>query len=155
MKEIKLTQGKVALVSDEDFEVMNQHKWHTLKSKLTFYAIRPGETAPIYMHRQILNAGKGDYTDHKDCDGLNNQRENIRLCSQSQNNGNQRPQSRKCSSKFKGVSFDKRTENWEAHIKINGRKKFLGYHPTEEEAAVVYNAKAIELFGQFARPNAI
>ena len=154
MKEITLTQGKVALVDDEDFEGLNKHKWQLLRAKTTNYAIRR-EGKTIYMHREVLNAKAGDYVDHRDSNGLNNQRGNIRLCSQSQNNGNQRCQTRERSSMYKGVSINKRAMNWEAHIKIHGRKKFLGYHNTETEAAIAYNKAALEFFGEFARPNVI
>lgn len=159
MKEIKLSQfgknkGKyVALVDDEDFEGLNSFKWYAMEGGKTFYAVRRimfnGKRRGILMHCEIMN-GKG--IDHIDHDGMNNQKSNLRFCTQRENMMNQRKQEN-TSSIYKGVCFFKRTGKWMAHITINGKNIHLGYFETEIEAAKAYNDKAIELFGEFANLN--
>lgn len=158
MKEIKLTQGKVALVDDEDFEKLNRFKWYARKGRNTFYAERNiggrKQHRVIRRHRQILNVNNSQDVDHRDSDGLNNQRFNLRNCTNQQNCMNARPQSG-CLSKFKGVYFHKQINRWRAVLTFNGKVNSCGCYATEEEAACAYNKKAVELFGSFARPNII
>lgn len=154
MKEIQLTQGQVALVDDEDFESLNQFKWCAHKHGNTFYAVRSiyaNGKQSIYMHGAIMG-GKG--VDHIDGCGLNNQKSNLRLCTQSQNNMNRNKQGN-TSSVYKGVYFSKRDKKWMARIKINRKFIYLGLYNTEVEAAKAYNTKAIELFCEFANLNII
>ena len=153
MKEIQLTQGQVALVDDEDFEALSQSKWWANKDRNTFYAYRwikvDGKGIAQSMHNAILN-GKG--IDHIDKNGLNNQKSNLRFCTISENAMNQRKQ-RNTSSIYKGVCIDKPYGKWRSHIRINGKAIDLGSFTSEVEAAKAYNAKAIELFGEFANLN--
>ena len=161
MKEIQLTQGKVALVDDEDFERLNQFHWLAVKhGHNLWYAMRHGKKVngrqpSFYLHRDILNAPKGIKCDHKDCDGLNNQRANLRLCTDLENARNIRPQTRKLTSVFKGVHFRKDRGKWRVLIRYNGKQKYVGSFHTENEAAEAYNQKALENFGQFARLNVL
>jgi hypothetical protein len=94
MKGIPLTRGKVALVDDEDFEVLNTHKWYAHKDHCTFYACRQAEDGSkkkMTMHRQLLSLKlgrpllKGEKTDHWNGNGLDNKRENLRLSTNAQN----------------------------------------------------------------------
>jgi hypothetical protein len=85
-KEIPLTQGKVAVVDEEDFDRLNKHKWYACKNGNTFYALRKsnvnGKRLTILMHREILGLKPGDPgVDHRDGNGLNNRRKNLRLAS--------------------------------------------------------------------------
>ncbi len=155
MKEIKLTQGKVALVDDEDFEYLNQFKWYAYKSRNTFYAGRKlrlgvNKRAIIIMHREILGLKdseiKGDHIDHN---GLNNQRYNLRIATNAENCKNQKPREG-CSSKYKGVSWHKRDKIWSVGIRINERRKHIGYFEDEIEAAKAYDKMAKLHFGEFA-----
>jgi hypothetical protein len=159
MKEIKLSQrgknkGKyVALVDDDDFDCLNQFKWSVYKSSNSFYTIRAiridGRRITQSMHCAIMN-GKG--IDHIDHNGLNNQKSNLRFCTQGQNMMNTRKREN-CSSIYKGVSFYKSYGRWKANTAINGKDIFLGYFDTEIEAAMAYNKKAIEIYGEFANLN--
>jgi hypothetical protein len=104
------------------------------------------------MHRQIMNAPEGLLVDHIDGNGLNNQKNNLRLCSSAQNARNRRPTS-KPYSKYKGVSWHKRNKKWEVRIAKSGKSTYLGTFEDELEAALAYDRKAEELFGEFAYLN--
>ena len=157
MKEIQLTQGKMALVDDEDFEYLSQWKWQAKRDGRRFYAIRHqstinGKRPLIYMHRVLTGAEKGMEVDHIDMDGLNNQRSNLRKCTKQQN-----CQNRKAlpgNSVFKGVSRI-RNGSYVSYIRVDKKLKNLGTYRREIDAALAYNKAAVELFGEFARPNVI
>ena len=100
MKKIPLTQGKFALIDDKDFELVSKYKWCACKIYNTFYAVtsvsKPdNRIAKIYMHRLILNPPAGFGVDHRDINGLNNRRYNLRPCNRTQNAQNQRPQKKR------------------------------------------------------------
>ena len=157
MKEIKLSQGKVALVDDEDFEYLNQWKWTAAKGGHTFYAIRnymiDGVVTRVYMHRLIIKPEGRSQVDHKDHNGLNNQRSNLREVTHAQNQHNRTTKG--FSSKYKGVDFNKRKGKWRARITKNCQQIHLGEYSSPEEAAIVYNKAAITLHGEFAHINKI
>lgn len=155
-KEISLTQGKVALVDLEDYEWLNQFKWRTKKDVHTFYAVRQEGAYPqkfFYMHREILNPPDGYSSDHINGNGLDNRRRNLRICTASQNQHNQKINEQRGSSKYKGVCWHKAVEKFAAYIKANKKLIHLGYFQSEIEAAKAYDAKATELFGEFAKLN--
>ena len=158
MKEIKLTQGFVALVDDEDYKELNQFKWHVTKIGRTYYAVRnnrisKGKREILRMHRIILGVtDRKIKIDHKDNNGLNNQNENLRLASQAQNCRNKVLRIG-TSSKYKGVS--KHQGKYQANIGFNYKLIYLGIYDNEIDAAIAYNNKAAELFGEFAKLNII
>ena len=94
MKELPLTQGKAALVDDADFEWLSQWKWTAMRAKDTWYAVRKPYVGKVrltvMMHRQIANTKDGMHTDHRDGNGLNNQRTNLRSATPTQNQHNRR-----------------------------------------------------------------
>jgi hypothetical protein len=161
MKLIPLTQGYFAKVSDEDFEFLSQWKWcvHIDKTRSkTFYAKRKiwvnGKSVDIRMHRVIMGAAKGFEVDHRDRDGLNNQRENLRIATKSQNQWNQRPY-KIGSSKYKGVMKDKRIKKkpWIAKITVNNVQIILGSYKEEIEAAKAYDYASFMYHGEFGYRN--
>lgn len=159
MKEIALTKGMTALVDDEDFEWLNQNKWYANDAGRHVYAARhlwdhaTKKKRRLYMHRAILDAPAHLQADHINHNGLDNRRANLRLCTMAQNQANSRKRRSHTSSRFKGVSWHKATRNWRAAIKIGRHSKTLGYFEDEVEAAHVYDVRAREAFGEFAKLN--
>lgn len=156
-KEIELTQDKVAIVDDCDYEYLSQFKWHASKDKNTFYARRRtpkinGKRRDIQMHREILDAPPDALIDHRDGNGLNNTRDNLRLSTNQQNQHNQHPRVGG-TSRFKGVFWDAGKQKWCAMIHINMKKIWLGSFASELEAARAYDDAARAMYGEFARPN--
>lgn len=153
--EVKLTQDKVALIDDADFELVSGHTWHTVKGHNTFYAKTnvkraDGSWTTILMHRLLLGLTDPKiHTDHIDGDGLNNQRANLRACTHAQNLRNTGAHTDN-SSGFKGVYFHKQRGKWAAMIKVNRKGKHLGLFTTKEAAYAAYCAAAKELHGEFA-----
>jgi hypothetical protein len=159
-RKIPLTQGKFAVVDPEDFQKLNAHKWFVKKSgNNIFYAIRAmrrvnGRKKNISMHRQIMGATPpGLVIDHKDSNGLNNTKENLRIVTSAQNIYNNRKTAKKTSSKYKGVCYKKQKNKYCATIGHHGHRKFLGYFENETDAAKTYDQAAKKLFGQFAKLN--
>lgn len=159
MKSIILTQNKVALVDDDTFEDLNAFRWYayTKKTKRNdgcWYAARKirinGKWTCIHMHSQIMNSR--ECIDHIDNDGLNNQRDNLRFASSTQNHANNRKRIN-CSSIYKGVCFLKSRNKWLAQIMMFQKRKFLGHFDSEEDAAKAYDLAAKKLFGDFAKLN--
>lgn len=153
MKEIPLTKGQVALVDDEDYEALAKRRWHAcwMESSQTFYAhhsklVKDGG-GTLSMHRAIVGAQAGQDVDHINGNGLDNRRENLRVCSRAQNLANRRS-SRRRRSGLKGAY--KLGERWLASIKSNGKTRHLGVFDTPEEAHAAYCAAARELHGEFA-----
>lgn len=162
MKRLKLTKGKFAIVDNRDFPHVAQYKWQAYMTpqNRTWYALRkfgpPGDRHTISMHRFILGPGKRQ-VDHRDGNGLNNRRYNLRACSHQKNMRNRRVLSlQKKTSRFKGVSLTRvRTNSWLACIYVSKKRILLGWHPTQEQAALAYNLAAKRHFGEFARLNVL
>ena len=158
MKQIELSQGKVALVDDADYESLNQFNWQAIKaySRDVYYAIKTekenGKWRTISMHRVIMNAPNGMDIDHKDTDGLNNQRYNLRLCTRSQNSLNRKKRV-VASSKYKNVHFSQTHQRWIVRVSKNGTYKSIGVFKTELEAGIIANITMRRYHGKFARPN--
>lgn len=154
MKKIKLTQGKYALVDNEDYEFLSKYKWCFSPSG-TGYAERRDKKSLtgkiIRMHRFILDAPKDKIVDHKNMNGLDNRRNNLRLCTKSENMRN-RNKTRINKSGFKGVYLDFNGQ-WKAQIKIKGKNVSLGRFDKKVDAAKAYNDKALIEFGEFANLN--
>lgn len=150
MKKILLTKGKFALVDDRDFEFLNQWRWqYTRNSRGYGYAMRSEKGRTIRMHRQILKAKVGDIIDHRNGNGLDNQRENIRFCSRSQNAMNRKIQKNN-TSLVPGVWFKKKNKSWEVGIKINRKYVYLGLFKEKKEAIRVRLQAVRKYFGDFA-----
>lgn len=159
LKTITLTQGKVALIDDEDYERISKHNWCYNRAINT--AERAGHAkSTILMHREVMNAPANSEVDHRDGDELNNRRStNLRLCTHLQNSHNRR-KAKMASSKYKGVTFTThcRGRSWQASIKLQdifsgSYNKFLGYFAVEEDAARAYDKAARYHYKEFAALN--
>lgn len=153
MKIIKLSQGKFAIIDNEDFERINQYKWYLSHYG---YAVRTAKKTrqTIWMHREINNTPEGMRTDHINRNPLDNRKSNLRTCKQGQNVLN-RIKSKNYGNPYKGVSKHTQNSKWRARIMINQKEISLGCYDTPEEAALSYNKAAKEHFGEFARLNQI
>lgn len=156
MKQIKLSEDKFAQVDDAMFDELNQYKWTAKKYKNTWYAERKIHVflswKSVYMHRSIINIPDGMQVDHIDLNGLNNTRNNLRVCTHAENSRN-RPASSNSTSGYKGVSFCKQRNKFEAKISVNGKTIHLGRFATKEEAARAYDEAAKKHFKEFAWKN--
>jgi hypothetical protein len=149
---MSLSKGLVAIVDDEDYEYLSQWKWSTWMSGRKPYAGRYQGRKLVLMHRVINRTPEGVYTDHIDCDTLNNRRSNLRDATARQNVMNKLGKIGG-TSRFKGVWFDwrqKGSKQWRTAIRLNGKLQYLGWFATEEEAGAAYAAAARLHFGEFA-----
>jgi len=155
MKTIQLTQGKVALVDDEDYEMVDAYKWsyHHNGYAVTNWNKAEGRMKFLSMHRLILGElVKGKVTDHINGNGIDNRRENLRVCSQGENTFNQK-KSKSNTSGYKGVFLQGR--KWKTQIRIKGKIHYIGYFSDKVEAAKAYNEAAKIYHGEFSRLNTI
>ncbi len=155
MKEIKLTQNKVAIVDDEDYERLNQFKWHSCLSRNTCYAGRgikiDSKNNKIYMHREIMNPPNGTQIDHRNGNGLDNRKSNMRACTSQQNGFNTKRAQKNNSLGIKGVSLVKKINKFEARIMFNSKIIRLGYFNVMGDADSAYRIAEEKYFGEFAR----
>lgn len=159
MKTIHLTQNKVAIVDDEDFELLSKHKWCASYSKAmsSYYALTNirndlGKYRTVKMHRMVMMVSGKEMIDHINHDTLDNRKCNLRICLSSNNQHNGKIRSDNTSS-YKGVILNKKSGRWRSRIMYNGKRIHLGYFDTPLEAAYAYDNAAIEMFGEFALTN--
>lgn len=158
MKRIELTKGQIAWVDDWNFEWINQWKWSASWSGKTksYYAVRVkwngGNQQYVAMHRVIMNTPRGLVCDHINHDTLLNLESNLRNCSFAEN-GRNRGKGKNNTSGYKGARWAGWANKWRARIMYNGKDIHLGYYDTIVEAALAYDRKAKELFGEFALLN--
>lgn len=154
MREIPLVNGRgVALVDDEDYERLADHRWYTSRGRYAYRVEKDSSRRKVYMHRDVLLPPAGTPIDHIDGNGLNNQRANLRTCTHRENCRNTRARrGAKRTSAFKGVgrTYDGR---WRAFVVTAGRMRHLGRFETETDAAKAFDEAARCLHGQFARLN--
>lgn len=154
MRQIQLTQGQFAMVDDADYERVCAFKWHAHRKNKGrgFYAqtgySAGGRQRSLLLHRFIMQAGRGEQVDHKNGNGLDCRRENLRFCTHSQNVHNT-----PAKKGYKGVVWVRKSLLWAASIMVEGHRFYLGNFSSEEDAARAYDAAAVELCGEFARLN--
>jgi hypothetical protein len=162
-KNISLSQGYSTVVDDEDFDRLSTFKWFAILRKrkdgvvTSIYAARKavneqGVRTTLYMHREILGLGFGRVpeVDHKDNNGLNNQRTNFRVTTRSCNTANTRLRIDNKSSR-KGVWWHEKNRKWLTQIGVNNKTIHIGYFNSLEEASAAHDEAARKYFGEFAK----
>lgn len=153
--EIELSQGKKAIVDNEDYERLSQRRWYASNEHGRFYAKTcvKGSGSKIRMHRFIMGVtDPNTLVDHKNHNTLDNRKSNLRICTTAENTRN--VQSHKGgTSKYLGVSFDKANNKWMSQIYHNKKQIKIGRYKDEKEAALMYDIKAKELHKEFANLN--
>lgn len=153
----------IALVDDEDYDLVSQFTWtYTVWNGCGYAKRRNKQGATVSMHALILKDEilSGHEVDHIDGNGLNNQKNNLRAVYHKENLQNQRVQARSKSG-YRGVTyFPKagkwdRKKPWRARIKVDGNDWTIGYFKTPEEAALAWNKTAYDAWGDFARLNVV
>jgi HNH endonuclease len=161
MVEVPLTQGKVALIDDEDAPRILAYKWtlshNPNRRRGIWYAVRythkkgSSSRTVIQMHREIMNAPDGMEVDHKNGDGLDNRKSNLRIATRSQNLGNCHKQPGRTG--YRGVYWHRRNRMYHALIRHEGKRHSLGYYYDAEAAGRAYDYAAYQLRGEFASLN--
>lgn len=151
MKTIPLTQGKVAIVDDEDYEELSQYRWYYNRG----YAVRQVRVSDskwrmATMGRLLLKIPKGMMTSYRSLDKLDNRRSNLRVASYSECACNRRPNTHSKTG-LKGVRFHRRAGKWEAQIGVAGKIKSLGLHTTPKLAHAAYCEASAKYHGEFGR----
>ncbi len=156
-RRIPLTRGKHAIVDPEDFERLNKYQWQASKGSDTFYAARSvwdkvnKKKSTIKMHREIICPPHPLVVDHINHSGLDNRKANLRPATKSQNNINKPFKKRKgAHSKYRGVTWQKTINKWQAQIRAKGTHRVIGYYNDEIEAAKAYDEEAKKFHGDFA-----
>jgi hypothetical protein len=156
-------RGYDVLIDSEDYGKIIGYNWrpfrgkNSSKDKTYFHAELYGENREtIHLHRLIMACimGDGKFVDHSSGDTLDCRKENLRVCSKTENNMNRGKQSNNTSG-FKGVFWHNSAKKWMVQIRGNNKLKYIGLFPTAEQAAIEYNKAAIKYHGEFARLNQI
>lgn len=151
--------GMAAFISDEDSDLASL-SWYAHRAKNGYYAAyREGTGARRrkWLHREVMERilsrplKPDEIADHINLNKLDNRRFNLRAATRSQNEANKSIQ--RGTSRFRGVSWDKRRKKWRVTINVNGKQKYLGHYDDEVNAAQMYNKAAIDNFGEYATLN--
>lgn len=157
-RRIYLGEGKFTIVDEQDYYRYNDYRWSPQKKSRTYYAIRVVSNCEktlriVSLHREIMNEPKGLLVDHKNGDGLDNRRANLRTATKFDSVHNRRKRKTKTSSRYTGVNIDKETGRWVARIRNRGKRTWLGSFKDEAAAARAYDEAAKKYHGEFARLN--
>lgn len=145
---IPLTQGKVAMVDEADYEMLRRFTWRYHRAG---YALT-GSRHAVLMHRVIMLPDPGVEVDHINRDGLDNRRSNLRLCCRSENARNQKLRTN-TQGRYRGVALHRPSGLWGAKLMVHGRTYSGGYYESREHAARAYDVLAVQHHGDFATLN--
>ena len=149
------------ITSEEGYDILvdedSYKQYHNLKWRISTkgYATATKDGKPIALHREIMGiTDPKAIVDHQNNDRLDYRRANLRVVTLKQNNRN-RQKNWNSQYPYKGIQklSGRRRKPWNARIMIDGQSVSLGVFSTPEEAAIAYDAKAVEVFGEFANLN--
>lgn len=146
---IPLPRGLAALVDADDADWLSCYRWRAIRIRRTWYAVRDDGDRLVYMHRLILDAPAGMIVDHRDGNGLNNTRANLRVVTARENAINAAKRAG-CSSRYRGVDWCASARAWRARVWPDGREQLVGYFATEKEAAEARERAALSVYGEYA-----
>jgi hypothetical protein len=155
-RRIPMAGPKYAIVDPEDYERLRKYEWFSRKGRNSYYANRHGirkkngNKSLIQMHRMIIEVPEGKVVDHKNRNGMDNRKANLRPATHSQNMCNKRKHPGKKNSKYRGVYWKKSHRKWAALIGFQRKKINLGYFNNEIDAAKAYDEAAKKYHGEFA-----
>jgi len=154
-RRIKLTQGRYAIVDPEDFERLNQYKWHCTHYGYATRAVpdtsgKGRRQAAVYMHNVVCPAPEGMITDHINRNPLDNRKANLRPATQRQNVWNRKFARKGARTRYNGIRWDKNRRKWQVRLAISGKRESFGYYADEVEAAKAYDRVAKQHRGEFA-----
>ena len=138
-------------VDKEDFGILDDG-WYAKQNDNIFYCAKSIGRYTQRLHRVIMGLERNDdrVIDHIDGNGMNNKKQNLRICSQQENGLNRKKYETNISG-YKGVGYHKVMGKWQARIQYKNKRIRIGYFETPEKAYEAYKKKATELFGEFAR----
>lgn len=139
-----------ALIDEQDHALVSRYRWYIHHTDTGDYARTdmPGTGEKVYLHRLLMAAKFDELVDHKDFNGLNCVRSNMRIATKAQNQMHHRIPSNNTSG-YKGVSVA-RGNRWRAYVSCGGKQYSEGTFDTPEEAARAHDRKALQLHGEFA-----
>lgn len=143
-------KGQKFLFDRFDFHKIKEHNWYINKDGYVCTHLKNG----TYMHRYLIEPNINQEIDHIDGNRSNNKRDNLRICNSRQNKMNKSIQTNNKSG-YKGVYWDKQLNKWRTRIKYKGKHIHVGLYSNLIEAAIAYNKKAVEYFGEYAKLNQI
>jgi hypothetical protein len=146
---IPLPRGSVSMIDSEDARLVLQYRWSSNGKRVARAVKKNEEWFTLWLHRVLLDAPDGVLVDHKNGNGLDNRRSNLRLASHAQNQFNAK-KSTGFSSSYKGVNWLHKLGKWGAKITVNYRQIHLGCFTSEIEAGRAYDDAARRYFGQYA-----
>jgi len=156
MKKINVGHEQFALVDDDDFDWITKWRWHLNQQGYAVRKVyingRKGGSYRVAMHRVIAGTPENMHTDHINGDPLDNQKSNLRVCTNKENMKNRKLNSNS-STGYKGVHLHTKLKKWVARIGVDGKRIHLGVYDTPEAAALAYNAAALKYHGEYARLN--
>jgi hypothetical protein len=152
---IPVTQGKATIIDRADYDAVRKYKWYAHSNGSGNYYVKRngGKDGVIGLANSLMNPPEGLIVDHINGDGLDNRRENLRICTHAENMRNRR-KLKQGRSQYKGVRLEP-SGRWRAVIKYEGEMIHIGCFDTENQAAIAYNEKAVILFGKYAHLNII
>lgn len=150
---LKTINSRDVLVDESDMEMLAAYRWRFVGRYIASTKRGASKETTLLLHRVIMNAPKGVEVDHINGNPFDNRRCNLRFATRMQNEQNARKISKPCTSRYKGIYWNKRKKRWHAQIRVNRVRVHLGMFKDEEVAARKYDEAARRYFGEYARCN--